>query len=661
MRGRAALLFLLLTTAAFAADGPPAAPALAPAPAPTFTDVPMLDRAENVASYTLHATLDTQAHTVQGTGTITWKNASARAVGALWMHLYLNAFKNQSSTFLRAPVGGFRGTILPTTWGMIDVESLTWVDGGEKHDLKAGMELHRPNDEDETDARVPLPREIQPGETVTLEVTWKDTLPTVVERTGYDGSFHMVAQWFPKIAKLEGDGTFEHFPFHHLGEFYADYGTYDVTMDVPQGFVVGATGPVTETKNEGGRHVERHVESNVHDFAWTAWDKFESRKERIDDVDVTVLTPPGYESQAERELATMRFALPHYGARYGKYPYSVLTLVHPPASAQEAGGMEYPTLITTGGASWIPRGIRALEMVTIHEFGHQYFYGLCASNEDRWPFLDEGLNSYAEGEALRTWLGPGSAVDYAGVAVDDVEAQAEGARHFEHDEKVAESAGAFATGSAYGALVYSRTAAILETLARVYGKARMDRALGVYTRRFRFKHPTPSDLLNTINTEIGNGVAENLRAALFDKAWVDYAVTQMSSHPSRSPSGVFDREGKRETITGEDKTKRPGRYDGWVLVVRRGTLKLPVEIELVLEDGTRSRVPWDGESELVRIPYAGTSPLRAAVVDPDNRVLLDDHPANNFTTAPGQTVAGAPRVFERATFWAMALLGGLGP
>src|SRR5262249_38661943 len=154
----------------------------------------------------------------------------------------------------------FRGTILPTTWGMIDVEALTWVDGGEKHDLKARMELRRPGDEDETDARIPLPREIPPGETVTLEVAWKDTLPTIVERTGYDGSFHMVGQWFPKIAKLESDGTFAHFPFHHLGEFYADFGTYDVTVDVPQGFVVGATGPVTETKNEGGRHVERHVE-----------------------------------------------------------------------------------------------------------------------------------------------------------------------------------------------------------------------------------------------------------------------------------------------------------------------------------------------------------------------------------------------------------------
>jgi hypothetical protein len=402
------------------------------------------------------------------------------------------------------------------------------------------------------------------------------------------------------------------------------------------------------------------VQDNVHDFAWTAWDKYQVRKEKIEGVDVTVLSPPNYDDHVERELETMRFALPHYGARYGKYPYGVLTLVHPPATAPEAGGMEYPTLITTGQPSWLPRGIHFVEAVTIHEFGHQYFYGLCASNEDAWPFLDEGLNSYAEAEAMRAWKGRGSAIDFAGFKVDDLDAQSERARHFGHDEKVAQGAGAFATGSAYGALVYSRTATIIETLAKVYGKPKMDRALGVYTHRFRFKHPTPTDLIETIKAEIGAGAAENLRAALFDKAWVDLAITQMSSHPSHKAAGVFDRDGKRETITA-DHTSTPNRYDGWVLVVRRGTLQLPVEIELVAEDGTTSRVPWDGSTDSIRVPYSGTSPLHGAVVDPDDRVMLDEKPNNNVAIAPGRSIPGAPRILERATFWAATMLGGLGP
>ena len=294
---------------------------------------------------------------MHGEGTIAWKNVSSQPVSQLWMHLYLNAFKNQSSVFMRAPVGGFRGTTVPKEWGTIDVRKLTWRDGTEQHELWPTAQLRRGDDFDETDASIPLPRAVAPGETIDLEWSGTTSCPSIVERTGFDGSFHMVAQWFPKLAKIEPDGTFAHFPFHHLGEFYADYGKYDVTVDVPEAFIVGATGTVTESRVEGGRRIERHVQDDVHDFAWTAWDKFQTRKETIDGVACTILYPPGYDDHAERELATMRFALPHYGARYGKYPYPLLTLVHPPASAPEAGGMEYPTLITTGGSSYIPNGV----------------------------------------------------------------------------------------------------------------------------------------------------------------------------------------------------------------------------------------------------------------------------------------------------------------
>ncbi len=341
-------------------DGAPAQPTA------SFADVPMAEHPERVADYTLRARLDPDAHTVHGEGTITWRNATTTNVAELWLHLYLNAFKNQSSVFMRAPVGGFRGSTIPREWGTIDVRRLTWLDGAERRELWPSAELRRKDDDDETDARVPLPRAVAPSEVITLEVEWDDKLPSIVERTGFDGSFHMVAQWFPKIAKLERSGTFAHFPFHHLGEFYADYGNYDVTLDVPERFELGATGPVVESRIENGRRIERHVQADIHDFAWTAWDQWKTRTETIDGVACRILYPRGYDDHAERELATMRFALPHYGARYGKYPYGVLTLVHPPVTAPEAGGMEYPTLITTGGASYIPNGVYAIEIVTIH-------------------------------------------------------------------------------------------------------------------------------------------------------------------------------------------------------------------------------------------------------------------------------------------------------
>jgi hypothetical protein len=632
------------------APSPPIEPA-PPTPAPDDArfdgDASLPAHAEDVADYTLRASLDPSSHTVHGEGTITWRNTSSTPVKELYVHLYLNAFKNQNSAWLRAPTAGSRGSGIVEDWGAIDVHRFALKDdAGTTSDLWPGAELRRPGDDDETDARVPLPREIAPGEKITIETTWDAKLPSVVERTGYWGTFHLVGQWFPKLARLEPDGRWAHFPFHHLGEFYADFGTYDVTLDVPQRFIVGATGPAIDTQTEGGRRIERHVQRDVHDFAWTAWDQWQVEKEIVDGVRVTMLYPPSYKVVAQRELRAMRFAIPDFSARYGRYPYEVLTLVHPPFNAAEAGGMEYPTFITTGGPWFGPPGDYDTEITAVHEFGHQYFYGLVASNEDAWPFLDEGVNSYAEQLAMATWLGPGSAADILGLTFSDTSIQSVYGSRVAHDAPVATSAGTLPRGADLGGLVYERTATIFETLRRVYGDEPVGRALGRYARKYRFGHPTPEDLLAVFKGVLGEQVEKTLRTALFEKGWVDYAVTEISEGPSRDAAGLFDRDGKRETVA----SKLSGGYEGSVLVQRRGTLSFPFDVDLVRADGKTERVHC-AESDAIRIPYKGSVPLRAAIVDPDTRILLDEHPTNNFDVAPGQRHDWAPRTFERVLYW----------
>jgi hypothetical protein len=627
---------------------------------------PLRAHADDVADYTIRARLDPSAHAVHGSGTIRFRNTSDVPVHELWLHLYLNAFKNERSTFLREPVAGFRGSATLRDWGTIDLTTLSLRDpGGDPAaaaDLLPDMRRELTGKEagdDETDARVPLPREVRPGETITLDVTWDDKLPSILERTGYSGSFHFVGQWFPKLARLEPNGAWAHFPFHHLAEFYADFGTYDVTLDVPDTFTIGATGPVVETHREGGRKVERHVQSDVHDFAWTAWDHFRTREETIAGTRVRVLYPEGYDRDAETELAAIRFALPYLSQRYGAYPYPTLTVVHPPDAASEAGGMEYPTLITTGGAWYGAPFTRLIELVTVHELGHQWFYGLLASNEELWPFLDEGVNSYAEADTLRAMFGPGSAGSGLGLTVSDDAVQAVVAGVAEHTEPVAQPAYAFATGAHYAALVYDRTATILETLRRVYGDQAMDRTMAAYTGTFRFEHPGPEDLIKAFNAGMGGEAAAMLRRALFDEGWVDYAVTEVSSHAVSAPRGIFDEDGKRQTVA--ETPASVGDYEGWVLVERRGTLRFPVLVELTFADGSRQRVPWDGEASSVRLPYRGRLKLVGAVIDPDHAVLLDDDLTNNHASAAGVESVGANRVFERATYWAELLAEELGP
>lgn len=615
----------------------------------------------DVASYELSAKLDPVAHTLHGVGKITLVNTSRAPLSEVWLHLYLNGFKNQRSTFMRDPVGGFRGARKPTTWGAIDLRALSQRTAAGPADVLAAVEKSRPGDDDETDAKVVLKEAVPPGGTLVLDVTWDDTFPTIVERTGFDGSFHFVGQWFPKLAKLDDDGTFAHFPFHHLSEFYADFGTYDVTIDVPRGYLVGATGPVVEARDEGDRHVERHVQANVHDFAFTAYDQYESADEKIDGVDVRFLYPRGYGIAAARERETIRFALPHFREHYGAYPYQTLTVVHPIETAREAGGMEYPTLITTGGPWHASPGIRELELVTIHELGHQWFYGLVASNEAKWPFLDEGLNSYAEARALGTWLGPRSIADVSGLSVDGATIRVFTSRMHAKVQPVAQPAHAFVSGRAYGGLVYGRTATLLETLGRVYGDDKIVAAMRTYTARYRFRHPEPEDFLAVIGETFGPPVRDLARAALFDQATIDYAVVEVASARRAKPAGLFDRNGKRETDTG---TGEDG-YEGYALVEARGALGFPVDVVFVDDEGRETRARIGGALEargrLLRVPYTGPRPLRGVVVDPGHTVLVEDDFTNNHALVAQQAHPPQNHVFSVLTTLAAHLVSWLSP
>src|SRR5262249_23511958 len=151
-----------------------------------------------------------------------------------------------------------------------------------------------------------------------------------------------------------------------------------------------------ERELSGGRVLYRFQQDGVHDFAWTVdpdyivlEDTF--REAGIGDVRLTLLLQPEHSAQAERYFKAANASLSGYGRVLGPSPCPTLTIVDPPWGARGAGGMEYPTLIT-GGTSWsAPRAIHRPESVTVHEAGHQFFYGLLASNEFEEPWLDEGF------------------------------------------------------------------------------------------------------------------------------------------------------------------------------------------------------------------------------------------------------------------------------
>lgn len=617
-----------------APPAPPAPPALVAAP----PEAPA-SAAPEVASYELEARLDAATHVITGKGTLRWTNTSDKPVTELFFHLYLNAFKNERTLFLRSPFGAGRSGEHGTRYGHIDVSRLSARELGGR-DLWPGAARSSPGDaEDETDIRVPLPEPIAPGRTLHLELEWSSQLPEIVERTGYVQGFHLVAQWYPKIARLEPDGRWAHFAFHPQSEFYADFGRYAVTLDVPAALRVGATGKLVREEPAGDRKKLRYEAEAVHDFAWSAWEHFREKRESIDGVDVRLLHPPGHERNAHRSLEVLRHALPRFSAAYGRYPHPTLTVVHPPDWARNAGGMEYPTLITTGGPWWLAAsGIRGVEAVTVHELGHQWFQGVIATDESRWPFLDEGVNTHAEVRVMRELYGPGSMVDLLGLELSDEALRRVEAIDVGQTDAIAQPAAAFSSFSRLGAVVYGRTATLLETLGAVYGQAQLERALGLYARRGRFRHPEPRELEDAVREAMGGEAADALHVGLFEKGWVDYSVDGLECVPSEAD--------------GEETSRCR------VVVRRAGNLRLPVDVELHLADGSRKRSRWSGTESWKAFEHSGKERVVAAVVDPELRVSLDHHLGNNGRRERG---GFAHRTLERTTYALELLLWGFGP
>jgi hypothetical protein len=288
------------------------------------------------------------------------------------------------------------------------------------------------------------------------------------------------------------------------------------------------------------------------------------------------------------------------------------------------------------------------------ELGHQWFYGLFASDEHRFPFLDEGLTSYAEQSALAARYGSGSGFSGLGLAVSSEALSRSIAAARGRDEILAQGAADFFSFRSLGAIVYSRTATLLGTLERVYGKPLLDAALADYAAYSRFRHPEPEHLIDAVRGRLGDSAARNLERALFERGHVDYLVRDVRAAPSDPHAGIFDEASGRRTVPRAEVRPAP-RWVGRAIVLRHGTLELPVDIQLEFEDGSREVRHWDGAGTRYEVAYSGPSTLVGVTVDPATRVLLDDDLTNN---AAANIDRGTPRALERLLYFSELLLGG---
>ncbi|HKF42699.1 MAG TPA: M1 family metallopeptidase [Thermoanaerobaculia bacterium] len=623
-----------------------------------------------IASYEISCRLDTDRRTIEGTELLTWTNRTSRPAETLQFHLYLNAFRNQLSTLWKESrgEGRRRGERIPESWGSVEILRMTLQDNTDLLPTLAYIAPDDGNREDRTVAEVRLPRPVASGQTVSVAIDFRSRLPRVSRRTGWKGPFYMVVQWFPKVGVLEEAGWNCH-QFHAWSEFFSDFGDYDVSMDLPVRYrgKVGATGKQVEERvsTSGDRVIYRFRQASVHDFAWTADPGYVVVKDHfheagLHDVDITLLVQPEHASQAERYLRAARAALSGYGRVLGAYPYDTLTIVDPPWGARQAGGMEYPTLITGGASYSAPRSVHTPEGVTVHEFGHQFFYGLLASNEFEEPYLDEGFNTYMTDRVLAAAYGPNHVnLSIFGLKFPlgiDMHYPVDANRRFFEVSTRDIHAGPswkYIDSRSYAAMSYSHTALALATLERLLTTPVMDRALRLYADRWRFRHPKIADFIAAVNDAAGKDWTWYFDRTFFSSNEVDYAVEEATSVRAKAPKGLFEKEGKLEEGPPPD-LARPRGWTSVVTVTRRGAAALPVEVLLRFEGGKTWRGSWDGEARWTRFTVTGPR-LVEAVVDPDEKILLDTDRFNNGRRVEKDPRAAA-RWTSRSVFWVQNLL-----
>ncbi len=636
-----------------------------------------------IANYDIEVRLDTDRKMIYGTERLTWFNKTGETLTELQFHLYWNAFRNNRSTFMTETAS--KKGIKDQDWGYIEINKIALTSG---EILTSSLEFIHPDDDNEHDrtvVRLPLPRALLPDQSIQLQIdfTGKIPQPPIAVRTIAQKEYYFISQWFPKIG-VYINGQWNCHQYHRHSEFFADYGVYNVRITVPENYVVGATGIEIEVnKNDDGTATHFYHAEDVHDFAWTTSPEFIEVTGLAQDVAIRILLQPDHQRQAQRHLDAAKVAIEYFQNWYGDYPFPNLTVVDPRRKAMTSGGMEYPTLITAGTFYGLPKGLRSVEMVIIHEFGHNYWYHLVANNEFEEPWLDEGINSYSESQIFADYYGPiGDMIDFLGIKINDLQLQRAQYLFSPDLDPIVKKSWEFYSGNSYGVNSYQKPALMLTTLQNYLGKETMQKIVRAYFERWKFKHPRTQDFIRVANEISGQDLNWFFDQALFSTAVLDYAVDRVFTRRLQKNEGydftisISDQDtmtsgqspiAERDSLlsaqsvnsfhTQSDSTEKdlPKLYYSGVDVRRLGDFKFPVEIEIVFDNGEKIREHWDGQSLWKKFRYTKPAKLVSATVDPDQKIPIDVNFTNNSCCVKAHT-KGINKLAIRFLFWMQFLL-----
>ncbi len=556
-------------------------------------------------NYTIHVKLNDVKNELSADETLIYKNNSPTPLSFIYMHLWANGYKDNSTSLAKQLLEDGN-----TKMYYAKDDELGYIDS---LDFKVnGKSVVWQFVKDSIDiCKIFLEEPLSPNASITISTPFHVKIPSgKISRLGHIGQSYQISQWYPKPAVYDRNG-WNYMPYLNQGEFYSEFGSFDVSITLPQNYVLGATGDMVDGEKEMvwlNKNAEqtqalkeydradmafpksdsvyktlRFKQTNVHDFAWFCDKRYHVLKGEV-------ITPHTHHkvttwamfTNAEGDLWAKSInyindAIHYYSLWNGDYPYNNCTAVDGTISA--GGGMEYPNISVIGSAG----NAFELDVVITHEVGHNWFYGMLGSNERMHAWMDEGINSYNENRYVQTKypetglaqsIGLGNGMEKL-LHLKRYKHEAEYELGYlltakKNEDQPIELPAYDYTEINYGCDVYYKTAIVFDYLRAYLGDSIMDKAMQKYFDEWHYKHPMPSDFRKVIEESTGKDLSWFFDDMISSTKKLDYKITAVHKFYTNADGG-------------------------WDITVKnKGQIKGPLFIQAIKDNKVIREIPFDG-------------------------------------------------------------------
>lgn len=508
--------------------------------------------------YKIDVKLDDQNHKLIANEELIYINNSKSELTEIWMHIWPNAYKNDNSAFAKQQLIN-----RDTKFAYADDSIRGCIDGLDFKVNNESVEV-KENPSFPDVLKLILKRPLKPGDSLKITTPFNVKLPNSFSRLGHVGQSYQITQWYPKPAVYDHKG-WHPIPYLDQGEFYSEFGSFDVSITLPKNYIVGATGELQNeeerlflknlsektlkidsfpSKNNFPKSSDtlktlRYIQNNIHDFAWFADKRFHVIQSEVElpeskrKVTTYVMFTNQYAKYWKNSVQFVNDAVYYYSLWIGDYPYNYCTAVDGALSA--GGGMEYPMVTVIGGVG----SSKSLDQVITHEVGHNWFYGILGSNERSYGWMDEGINTFYENRYMKMKYPSKTMISDAEVngffkmlGLQSVPAGYEGYLIYQYaaskglDQPVNTHSENF-TPLNYAAVMYVKTGLLLKYLEQYLGTSKFDSIMKLYYQSWKFKHPYPEDIQKIFEENSSENLSWFFNDLLNTNKEIDFKISEI--------------------------------------------------------------------------------------------------------------------------------------